>query len=517
MVKNKNSLKKSLNIHIFNRLCGVMLLFLWSAPSIAQIHFQGAPETLAGPNSRRGEQYLSLSRDGNVLFFTGEKYPENKGGMRDGGDVWTSRYDSVWQKPEQMPFNDAHFASPLGWTADERYFLYNKVWFEKGLYYGGVFAWDKQRPRKEIAVDIPFFKNKSPLQTGSLSADGRYLLLSLENNQSYGVDDLYVCILQPDGKWGAPLNLGYQVNSAYQEITPFLASDNRTLFFASNGHRGEGSFDLFISFRLDDTWQRWTEPENLGPSINTSGAETSLVFQPGASHAFYTSTLNSDGYADIKRIPIRAGFVQEPDTVVLFMPEDPLDEDRRLVYRLTDAQTGELVMGEVLFADGKSKQARGVVQLELTFELSWVEFKAENYLSVEREVVADQPGDTITIAMEPLRTGNVITLKNVLFYRATANFVEGSERELNMVAEMLTDHPEISIFLKGHTDNTGNPAMNQQLSDERVLAVREYLIQKGIAAERISGMGYGGTEPVASNESEETRRLNRRVEFEIRR
>ena len=128
---------------------------------------------------------------------------------------------------------------------------------------------------------------------------------------------------------------------------------------------------------------------------------------------------------------------------------------------------------------------------------------------------ADQQKDQIIIELEPLETGNVITLEHVLFYRTTANFIEGSETELNLVVEMLQENPDVKIFLKGHTDNVGNETLNVHLSKQRVLAVEEYLNDQGIDPERIDGEGFGGAQPVASNDSEDTRKLNRRVEFEV--
>lgn len=166
-------------------------------------------------------------------------------------------------------------------------------------------------------------------------------------------------------------------------------------------------------------------------------------------------------------------------------------------------------------------EAGGIVSVPYTGDNVSLAFKATGYLSsyrtIDQSAFLEANATPDTILLEPLATGNTIALQNVLFYRGTANFVEGSERELGLVVEMMKENPDVNIFLKGHTDNVGNAVLNVQLSQARVDAVMDFLTDRGISADRISGKGYGGAEPVASNETEETRKLNRRVEFEIRR
>lgn len=512
--------------------CYSFFLFLGSMV-FAQIEFYGSAEAIDPVNSTSGENYLTLGRDGKSIFFTREKHPQNAGGRQDRGDLWVSTLDSGWTSPVSLPTNDSHFASPLDMTPDGGYFLYNKVWFDKGIYYGGVFAYKPDDPTKEIQVDIPFFKNRSPIQTGHLSVDGQHLLLSLENSAGYGVDDLFVSFLQKDGSWTLPRNLGHLVNTRFQEVTPFLAADNKTLFFASNGRGGAGSFDIYMTIRQDDTWQNWSDPVGLGSSVNTSGAETSFAFNQGAEFAYFVSTQNSDGYGDIKRIRIKATIeeaIVEEQVAPVVSSDSAVHSDVRVVdFLFKNARSQDTIFATVIKKEiGVLGEATASILADTTTgflariqpEEVWeLEFKAKGYLS-EEIVIGWEELDSIesrVIELEPLESGNTITLKNVLFYRGTANFIEGSQRELDLVVEMLKENPEINIFLKGHTDNVGSPVLNAQLSQERVQSVKEYLVNEGISLSRISGKGFGGSEPVASNETEETRKLNRRVEFEIRR
>ena len=126
--------------------------------------------------------------------------------------------------------------------------------------------------------EIKYFNNKSAYFSAAFSRDGKHMVMSMEANVTMGVEDLYVSHVQENGDWSPPMTLGYGINTRAQEMTPFLAHDNETLFFATNGREGWGSFDIYYAKRLDDTWQKWSDPVNLGSKINTSGAEKSFSF-----------------------------------------------------------------------------------------------------------------------------------------------------------------------------------------------------------------------------------------------
>lgn len=490
-----------------------------------QIKFYSQSEPVSPLNSSSGENYIFFDFDNSKVYFSREKHPQNVNGTKDAGDVWLSGFDSTWSQPKRLDINDASFHSPIGWSAGNSYFLYNKVWFDKGLYYGAVLAVDLNHDKEPSEVKIPYFRNRSPLQTGSLSSDGRILLLSLENNVGYGVDDLFVCMLQSDGSWSAPKNLGNVINSEFQELTPFLASDGKTLFFASNGHGGEGSFDIFQSTRIDETWQNWTAPKNVGNDVNTTGSETSFVFNNDSEYAYFVSTQNSDGYGDIKRIKIQADFKEESANEEVADMLIVTDEVSKVKFTVFDNKTNEPVKAEALWLNTVDTtrydgDANGQIVLKDVAGKVMLEFKAKGYFSAKFQFDVDTlQGDSkpMRVLLAPLESGSIITLEHVLFYRGTANFIEGSEDELDLVVEMMEENSDVQIFLKGHTDNQGNPIMNIQLSQERVMAVTEYLVQKGIDESRITGKGFGGEQPIASNAQEATRKLNRRVEFEVQR
>ena len=328
------------------------------------------------------------------------------------------------------------------------------------------------------------------------------MILSAESNNSYGVEDLYISKRKTDGSWSSIKNLGAAINSDYQEITPFLAADNHTLFFASNRPDGSGSFDIYYSGRLDDSWKNWSAPQRLGDQINTAGSESSFSFQDGESFAYFIRSKDSDAYGDIFKIKIQEDI--NADTT-------GIDQKGTIVE---ETAKGKVVLKVVDANDSKSLSALLIVGND-TLNRDDIEIKSHGYLpkiiSLDSSFVV---GENL-VMLASIAKGETVQLESVLFHRATANLVSGSEKELDLVVEVLNDNPAVRILLKGHTDNTGDPEVNVKLSEERVNTVREYILSKGISAYRITGKGYGGAHPIASNEREETRKLNRRVEFEV--
>ncbi len=492
----------------------IILFLVLSINVIAQVSFEGNGETVDSLNTPNGQNYLTIDPSKKLIAFTEEKggIPIsdspifNEQSRPIGLNSWNVFTFQDWLGQKGM-------TSPIGFTSEGLY--YNEVTFDKGMYYGKVKVSSDGVIRD---VDIPFLKNKSPIQSGCISKDGQYMILSLEANNTRGVEDLYIVKRKSDGSWDRAKNLGFQLNTEFQEVTPFLAEDNRTLFFATNRPGGQGSFDLYYTVRQDDSWRNWSEPVNLGPQVNSVGAETSFVYQDGAEWAYYISSQDSDGYGDVMKVKFKEDIEEDTlttiETEVIEAVTNETEDDNSIMIKVVDAKTGESLPSEMILGDQKKIGANGLFKID-TLNNKEVEFKSPGYLP--KVILLDDqllPGEN-EVALSSVAKGSVITLDHVLFHRGTANMIDGSEKELNLVVEVLNDNPKITILLKGHTDNTGDPIKNLQLSEARVKSVKAYIISQGISAFRVRGKGYGGNEPVASNAAEETRKLNRRVEFEV--
>ena len=506
-------------------------------------------------NSVYDEQNPVLSPDGKIMYFTRKNHPGNAGGRKDGGDIWFSELgeDGVWNVAKRLNgvVNNKEYNAIIGFSNDG-----------KLMYLQNHYSKDGNAPKTQgISVSklvngrwtfpekltIAYYYNRSKEPSMRISEDGRTMVLSIESYDTKGAEDIYVSFRNKDNTWSQPVNLGSTINTGFQEMTPYLAKDNITLFFASNGHGGFGSRDIFISRRLDNSWKKWTKPTNLGKSVNTKGVELSYHL-PGGDYAYYVSTQNSEGFGDIQRHKLTEE-IEKPDNLVDLELLDTVDA---LQIVADEPETPEIniektdryieIQGKVVNAndlkqpvkallsyrqvDGQggiattySNDSSGAYQIDLKEGFVYhLTVAAEGYMNTEERLVVTQtsaPSLQKYYLLTPLEIGTTVNLKNVLFERGTSNLLEDSYTELNSVVKMMEDNPNVNIELQGHTDNQGSGKLNLQLSQKRVDVVKAYLVEKGIESLRISGKGFGGTRPIASNASEETRKLNRRVEFTI--
>ena len=245
-------------------------------------------DNLESVNSTADELNPVLTDNGKTLYFIRRFHSENVAGMKDAGDIWVSYFsDSMqWTAPRRLssPLNNAQFNGIIGFSGDKsNVYLYqhympggkpaNTQGISVSLNMNG--SWNEP-----ARIAIKYFYNKSDHVSISLSETGDIMLLSLESYGTYGAEDLYVSFRIGNDQWSEPRNIGPIINTPFQEMTPYLAPDNKTLFFASNGHGGYGGRDIFVTKRQDDSWQKWSEPANLGPEINTTGVELYFQYSP---------------------------------------------------------------------------------------------------------------------------------------------------------------------------------------------------------------------------------------------
>lgn len=508
------------------------LLFFFISENVAQTDVQPLDTTV---NTRFNELNPAIHPDGKTIYFTRANHPDNMGGRKDKGDIWTSELnEDGWSSAKNLgkPVNNANLNAVVGFSDDgtmmflqNSYQINQKTGPGQGISVstlrGG--SWSDPKP-----VNMRYFYNKSTHQSGSLSTDKRIMLLSLESYGSYGAEDIYVSFLKSNGEWTNPQNLGSDINTQMQEMSATLLPDNRGVVFSSNGHGGFGSMDLFYTERLDDTWMKWSKPENLGPAINTNGRELYYALS-GDDYVYFVSTQNSEGYGDIKRVRLTKDdpaavaaerLEEEPESVD--KPEnEPVPGTGIIEGNIVNLKTGEPVEAKlVVHPDEEDKddivmESDGTYMAQLERGNYMIEISAKGFMQIEEALTVATGRQTRNFELSPLDVGSTFTMKNVLFQRGSTRLLSESYRELDLVASMMQENPSINIELAGHTDNQGSTRLNLQLSQDRVEAVKQYLMDKGIESDRISGKGYGGSRPIADNLTEDTRKLNRRVEFTI--
>jgi outer membrane protein OmpA-like peptidoglycan-associated protein len=460
-----------------------------------------------------------ISADGNTLYFNRKDSPENMGGSKD--DIYFSvkQLDGKWSKAQQMPRplnNEGHNAL-ISISPDGNSVLLMNTYKEDGSAGGaGISAAVRTEngwsvPQK---VEVEDYYNRKDQSSFCLSASKKVLLLSVQRDDGFGLSDLYVSFEQ-DGKFTRPMNMGKTLNTTGNENTPFLAPDDRTLYFSSDGHPGYGSNDVFVTRRLDDTWLNWSEPQNLGPEINTSSWDAYFTLPAKGDYAFMVSSENSIGRTDLFRVKLPEW--AKPQPIVL------------VSGRVLHGKTNQPLSAEIVYEnlnDGaivgkaQSDPANGEYAIALPggviygFLAEKKKFYAvSDYLDLKSTKFYEEVKRDLYLF--PIEEGEVIRLNNIFFDTDKSTLRKESTTELNRLIAFLQANPSIVIQLEGHTDAQGNPEYNLRLSQDRANAVLAYLVENGISAKRLEAAGFGKNKPVASNDTPEGRQKNRRVEFRI--
>lgn len=497
-----------------------------------------APEPLAAVNSPAGSELQPVpAPDGKALYFTRTRFAGNVEGAAESGDIWLS------QSPDQGRTWGAptHLDAPAGLNTAQNNAVQAVVGpaasptlLVRGAYDAAGFR-DEGVSRvalagggRPTALRIAGYSSTSPATGFFMTPDEKILLLSLERDDSQGANDLYVS--RPDGAGGytAPVSLGAVVNSPGYEFAPWLAADGKTLYFASYGHMGYGSADIFVSQRLDESWTKWSQPENLGPRFNGPGYDAFFALGPDGT-AYYASTGTKDT-APKKLFRTPVGPPPVPDSAAVAQAAaaaaNPLGQARALLTgRVLDARTNKPLEGG---AEVQALMIGGPIDFRSTARADQVGFQMS--LAPGRYRLTTTAGlltriDTLTVRagesrryeprLTPATVGSRLDLPAIIFTQSQAKLLGSSYATLNTLANSMKENPSLEIRLEGHTDNQGPADKNVVLSEQRVAEVKRYLVGRGVAEGRITTIGYGGSRPKFSNDREETRKLNRRVELVI--
>lgn len=346
----------------------------------------------------------------------------------------------------------------------------------------------------------------------SLSPDKRDLYFASSRLGGYGGSDLYVSHQLPNGRWSDPENLGPEINTIGDESAPFIHADNQTLYFTSSGHLGYGGSDLFMAKKQGSNWGK---PENLGYPINTIENEGSLVIAADGKTAYYTSDRNDTrGGLDLYSFELR----------------EDLRPARTLWVKgkVFDKKTQKGLPSGVELTDLSSQQVVSRVQTDGTGNYLITlpvgkdyafNVKRKGYLFFSENFPLSQktPDSTynIDIPLQPIEANASVVLKNIFFESGKFDLKPESTIELDNIFQLMKENPTLKIQISGHTDNVGKAADNMTLSNNRAQAVVKYLVNKGIEQTRLTFKGYGATRPVADNATDEGKAKNRRTELQV--
>ncbi|MFA7327610.1 MAG: OmpA family protein [Candidatus Kapaibacterium sp.] len=488
-------------------------------------------KNVAGADKHLAKEYLPFNTadndinvyvavDGNTLYVT--RHAENE----DNSNVWISKQvDGRWGSVEKMPFpiNNSAPNRVISTSSDQNtLYLMNTYKLDGSSDGAGISISNRTKDGWEIptTIKVDSLVNKNRFVSYFFSSDNKILLTGIQpNEEDYDEQSLFVSFIKEDGSYTEPKNLGPTINTLAIGYNPTLAADNTTLYFGSTGHPGYGSGDMWITHRLDETWQNWTEPENLGPYINSSGFELSLSLDAKGDYAYLVSNDNSlpgaKGRGDIMKIELPEGAKPEPVVLVYGKvlnknTNEPiaakinyydLTTGQEYGTAISDINTGEynIVLPRGINYGFKSEVA-GYVSISENLDLT----NLDRYEEIEKNLY-----------LVPIEIGQSIRLNNLFFDTGEYALKESSNSELKNLLKLLQLNPNMKIKIVGYTDNVGSDASNLTLSKNRANSVYEWLISNNIIKENISSEGMGRKDPVATNDTEEGRQLNRRVEFTI--
>lgn len=468
-------------------------------------------------NTAQEEYFPGLTVDEQKLFFTRRDGSLNVY-LQNEDLFYSEKENEKWKtarnlgKPINTPENEGAFST----SADGQYLFFTSCSRPGGI--GSCDIWVSKLTGERWSEP---FNLGSPVNTKywetqpSLTSDGKTLFFTSSRPDGYGGSDIWMTQFTDKG-WSDPENLGNQINTGSDEQFPFIHPDGQTLYFTSVGHPGMGKSDIFYAKKNPDG--KWGRPVNMGYPINTAGDEWNLIVNRTGNLAYYASDGNKDGkggmdiyYFDLyekarpQLVSYVKGFVFDANTKIPLLAR----------VELLDPTTGKILM------TNETNSKTGIFLATLLSNQNYIlNVSAKGYLFYSESFLlknstSEKPYE-LQIGLNKIETGGKIISRNIFFDVNKFDLKEESEAELMKLVEFLNNNIALKIEIGGHTDNTGNAALNKELSENRAKSVYNYFVQHGIKTDRLTFKGYGASVPISTNATEEGKALNRRTEFIIK-
>jgi outer membrane protein OmpA-like peptidoglycan-associated protein/tetratricopeptide (TPR) repeat protein len=489
-----------------------------------------------------------ISADEDRMIFTSSR-PTAAGAKKDNStnDYYEELYFSFFKNgkwaPAQnigKPINTDENQSTLGLSADGQKLLMCSSKSSGDIYESELNGQTWTKPEKLNKNINTEFKESSACYT----ADGKTIYFVSDRPGGYGGKDIYYCKKDEKGKWGKAENIGETINTNYNEEGVYMHPDGKTLYFSSEGHKGIGGYDIYKSVFEAGAWQK---PENIGFPVNSADDDVFFVLSANGKHGYYSSVNSELGYGekDIYKItflgPEKPMVLSNEDNLIgslstpvkenILAPTIMIKESQLTLINgiIVDEKTSLPIEATIEIRDNAKNQliatfvsnastGRYLIALPVGKNYAIAVIK-ENYLFYSENVDNTESSSykevTKNISLKGITVGSKTILKNIFFDFGKATLKPESSSELERLKKLLKEESSIKIEISGHTDNKGSAEYNQKLSENRAKAVADYLIAGGIKKERMTIIGYGKQQPIASNDKEEGRKQNNRIEYKI--
>lgn len=475
------------------------------------VNFQ--PKNMGGGVNTKEQEYLPvITADEEVLIFTRQANRNE--------DFYKCSYtENTWSASEPLSNNinttlyneGAQCISP-----DGMYMFFTGCNRPDGLGRCDIYLSKKEGKNWSTPFNIGGPVNTPGWESQpSLTADGKTLYFVSTRPGGSGGYDIWQSDLKSDGSWTYPKNLGPEVNTVYDEQSPYIHADGQTLYFSSNGWPGLGNKDIFVS-RKDSSDKNWKKPVNLGYPINTFGEESGLTISNNGKTAFFASDQKGGfGGLDIYSFELPAAFRPGKVTYVKGIVYDSSSKEKLdAKIQIVNLNTNKIIFDDV--SDLETGEFLATMNVGEKFSLNVSKddylFYSE-YFTLENDL-SNKPYN-IQVPLQKITIGGLVVLNNIFFETNKFTLLPESKIELRQLINFLQTNPKISIEISGHTDNVGDDKLNYSLSENRAKTVYDYLISNNILPSRLNFKGYGETKPIKENKTEEGRKSNRRTEFKI--
>ncbi len=504
-------------------------IYKWAvaASELKKVPVPFNPVKVSGISSKNDDYLVIISPDNELAMYT------RKTELQQSASAWSTdvrykekfffsvRTNGVFDNGKEMPapfnFQDNEGGATL--TIDNKELIYTvckmmtspRQYYNCDLYYSKYSAtegWSDIEPLSN--VNTPNTWETMP----SISADGKTLFFISDRPGGIGGYDIYKSTRDESGAWTEPVNLGKSINTKGNEKSPFIHTDSQTLYFSSDGRPGMGGYDIFFSkMNNDGTWQT---PKNIGYPINNENDDVGFVVSTDGKYGYFASNNPIYGVQDWNFYSFELYQEARPEKVLFIKGSIKNEETKEMVNARLEIKNLESKKITTIPVDIET----GTYVAALPFNSDYlVTVKSEDYVFeselISREDTTFSAPKKVDVELKPIELGKPYKMNDIYYETASSELKESSLKVLDEFCVFLTENSRLKIAIHGHTDNLGNDQTNMQLSRERAKSVYDYLVSKGIDAGRLEYEGFGETRPVADNKNEAGRAMNRRTEFVI--
>lgn len=484
------------------------------------------PKLVKGISSQLDDYLVSLSPDNEIAYYTRKTKDYQISGYKSEPAFQEKFYfsyrisDNVFDNGKEMPYpfnrNENEGGATITGNNKELIYTVCKMVTSPRQYYNCDLYSSKNI--KGYWTDIVPLERVNRPDTWesmpSVTADGKELYFVSNRSGGVGGYDIYKSIKDENGEWSEPINIGKPINTSGDEKSPFIHTDTRTLYFSSNGRPGIGGYDIYY-VKLNDNNEK-TDVKNIGYPINTENDEVGFIVSIDGKYGYFSSNnIKNESLGGMDFYYFSLYNEAKPEEVILVKGNLKSEDTTKPIKATVQIKSLESKRVTFIPVDEDGDYVASLLKNEdylLTIKGEDIVYQS-TYVAAKDSITA--PVIKLEMEVQPIEVGMHYRLHNIYFAFNSADILSSSQKVLDEFIVFLNDHPTMTISIEGHTDNVGSDEFNLILSENRAKAVYNYLVNNGIDANRLQYKGFGETTPIATNETEEGRAMNRRTEFVI--